>query len=80
MRVWQYYDHKSHHARSPCEKDRPLHETTSRTKPKDGCHIASMDGTWMMLTDGLGGMRDDDGILSFWPHRAPEATLYFGSR
>ena len=39
---------------------------------KDGCHIASMGGTWMMLSYGLGGMRDDDGILSFWPHRAPE--------
>jgi alpha,alpha-trehalose phosphorylase len=39
---------------------------------KDGCHIASMGGTWMMLTYGLGGMRDDDGGLSFWPRRAPE--------
>jgi alpha,alpha-trehalose phosphorylase len=39
---------------------------------KDGCHIASMGGTWMMLTYGLGGMRDNDGTLSFWPRRAPE--------
>jgi alpha,alpha-trehalose phosphorylase len=39
---------------------------------KDGCHIASMGGTWMMLTYGFGGMRDNDGTLSFWPHRAPE--------
>jgi len=39
---------------------------------KDGCHIASMGGTWMMLSYGLGGMRDDDGTLSFWPRRAPE--------
>lgn len=39
---------------------------------KDGCHIASMGGTWMMLTYGLGGMRDDDGTLSFCPRRAPE--------
>lgn len=38
---------------------------------KDGCHIASMGGTWMMLTYGFGGMRDDDGTLSFWPRRAP---------
>ena len=46
---------------------------------KDGCHIASMGGTWMMLTYGLGGMRDYDGTLSFWPRRAPEvdATLQF---
>ena len=39
---------------------------------KDGCHIASMGGTWMMLTYGFGGMRDHDGMLSFWPRRAPE--------
>jgi len=39
---------------------------------KDGCHIASMGGTWMMLTYGLGGMRDNDGRLSFWPRRAPQ--------
>jgi alpha,alpha-trehalose phosphorylase len=42
---------------------------------KDGCHIASMGGTWMMLAYGLGGMRDDNGMLSFWPHRAPEDTV-----
>ena len=39
---------------------------------KDGCHIASMGGTWMMLTYGFGGMRDSNGMLSFWPRRAPE--------
>jgi alpha,alpha-trehalose phosphorylase len=39
---------------------------------KDGCHIASMGGTWMMFAYGFGGMRDDDGKLSFWPRRAPE--------
>jgi alpha,alpha-trehalose phosphorylase len=39
---------------------------------KDGCHIASTGGSWMMMTYGLGGMRDDDGHLSFWPRRAPE--------
>ncbi|HEY2527681.1 MAG TPA: glycosyl hydrolase family 65 protein [Xanthobacteraceae bacterium] len=39
---------------------------------KDGCHIASMGGTWMMLAYGFGGMRDDDGTLSFWPRRAPQ--------
>jgi len=49
---------------------------------KDGCHIASMGGTWMMLAYGLGGMRDDDGMLSFWPRRAPEdnAILRFPVR
>lgn len=46
---------------------------------KDGCHIASMGGTWMMLTFGFGGMRDDDGTLSFWPRRPLEdnAVLRF---
>ena len=44
---------------------------------KDGCHIASMGGTWMMLTYGLGGMRDDNGSLSFWPRRAPEDNAIF---
>ncbi|MBV8334348.1 MAG: glycoside hydrolase family 65 protein [Alphaproteobacteria bacterium] len=39
---------------------------------KDGCHIASMGGTWMMLAYGFGGMRDDNGALSFWPRRAPQ--------
>lgn len=42
---------------------------------KDGCHIASMGGTWMMLTYGFAGLRDNDGKLSFWPRRAvPEDT------
>src|SRR6516225_6014924 len=54
---------------------------------KDGCHIASMGGTWMMLTYGFGGMRDDNGTLSFWPRRAPEdnailrfSVIYLGQR
>src|SRR5262244_3051419 len=49
---------------------------------KDGCHIASMGGTWMMLTYGFGGMRDDNGTLSFWPRRAPQdnAILRFPVR
>ena len=36
---------------------------------KDGCHIASMGGTWMALTYGFGGMRDYDGVLTFRPRR-----------
>src|SRR5271169_4261497 len=31
---------------------------------KDGCHIASMGGTWMMPSYGSSGMRDHDGTLS----------------
>ncbi len=40
----------------------------------DGCHIASMGGTWMIWTYGFAGMRDYDGTLSFHPRRPPEAT------
>jgi alpha,alpha-trehalose phosphorylase len=38
-----------------------------------------MGGTWMMLAYGFGGMRDNDGTLSFWPRRAPQdnAVLHF---
>jgi alpha,alpha-trehalose phosphorylase len=41
---------------------------------KDGCHIASMGGTWMTLAYGFGGMRDYDGVLTFRPRRPPEST------
>jgi alpha,alpha-trehalose phosphorylase len=46
---------------------------------KDGCHIASMGGTWMAFTYGFGGLRDYDGTLWFRPQRPPEpeATLRF---
>jgi alpha,alpha-trehalose phosphorylase len=46
---------------------------------RDGCHIASMGGTWMVLTYGFAGLRDYDGTLSFRPQRPPEpeATLRF---
>jgi len=40
---------------------------------KDGCHIASMGGTWIALVYGFGGLRDYDGTLSFRPQRPPEA-------
>src|SRR5213594_4456959 len=40
---------------------------------KDGCHIASMGGTWMVLAYGFGGLRDYQGTLSFRPQRPPEA-------
>jgi len=40
---------------------------------KDGCHIASMGGTWMILAYGFAGLRDYDGMLSFQPHRPPES-------
>jgi len=33
----------------------------------DGCHIASMGGTWMTAVYGFAGMRDYDGRLSFRP-------------
>jgi alpha,alpha-trehalose phosphorylase len=34
---------------------------------EDGCHIASMGGTWMVIVYGLAGMRDYGGVLSFRP-------------
>jgi alpha,alpha-trehalose phosphorylase len=34
---------------------------------KDGCHIAAMGGSWMILVYGFAGLRDDDGRLSFNP-------------
>jgi alpha,alpha-trehalose phosphorylase len=34
---------------------------------KDGCHIASMGASWMVLVYGFGGMRDYNGVLSFNP-------------
>jgi alpha,alpha-trehalose phosphorylase len=40
---------------------------------RDGCHIASMGGTWMVFTYGFGGLRDYDGRLSFRPQPPPEA-------
>ena len=40
---------------------------------KDGCHIASMGGTWMVMVYGFAGMRDDDGALTFRPKRPKEA-------
>jgi alpha,alpha-trehalose phosphorylase len=36
---------------------------------KDGCHIASMGGTWMGVVYGLAGLRDHGGRLSFNPNR-----------
>jgi len=36
---------------------------------KDGCHIASMGGTWMGVVYGLAGLRDDGGRLSFHPNK-----------
>jgi len=46
---------------------------------RDGCHIASMGGTWMVLTYGFGGLREYDGPLSFRPQRPPEfqSSLHF---
>ena len=34
----------------------------------DGCHIASMGGTWMVATYGFAGMRDYDGNINFSPN------------
>jgi alpha,alpha-trehalose phosphorylase len=46
---------------------------------RDGLHIASLAGTWIVAVAGFGGMRDHDGVLSFAP-RLPEGLtrLAFG--
>ena len=46
---------------------------------RDGLHIASLAGTWIVAVAGFGGMRDHDGVLSFAP-RLPAALtrLAFG--
>jgi len=38
---------------------------------RDGLHIAALAGTWIALVAGLGGMREQDGGLTFAP-RLPE--------
>ncbi|MDJ0772425.1 MAG: glycosyl hydrolase family 65 protein [Mastigocoleus sp. MO_167.B18] len=38
---------------------------------KDGCHMAAMGGSWMLMIYGIAGMRDDNGTLSFNP-RLPQ--------
>jgi alpha,alpha-trehalose phosphorylase len=40
---------------------------------KDGCHIASMGGTWMVFVHGFAGMRDYNGQISFNP-KLPESV------
>ncbi len=37
----------------------------------DGLHIASLAGSWIVLVEGFGGLRDHPGVLSFAP-RLPE--------
>jgi alpha,alpha-trehalose phosphorylase len=38
---------------------------------RDGVHIASLAGTYVALVFGFGGLRYEDGMLSFWP-RLPD--------
>jgi alpha,alpha-trehalose phosphorylase len=46
---------------------------------RDGLHIASLAGAWIVAVCGFGGMRDHDGMLSFTP-RLPArlSRLCFG--
>lgn len=46
-----------------------LHDLEHNTR--DGLHIASLAGTWMVLVAGFGGMRHHGGTLQFAP-RLPE--------
>lgn len=43
---------------------------------EDGCHITSMAGTWLSVTKGFGGMRVQDGRLSFSPFLPDQWTSY----
>ena len=46
---------------------------------RDGLHIASLAGAWIVAVAGFGGMRDHDGALSFTPRLPPRLTrLAFG--
>src|SRR5438132_765297 len=46
---------------------------------RDGLHIASLAGTWIVAVAGFGGMRDHDGVLSFTPWLPERLTrLAFG--
>ena len=39
---------------------------------RDGVHIASLAGTWIVLVSGFGGLRHEDGTVSFAP-RLPDS-------
>jgi alpha,alpha-trehalose phosphorylase len=39
---------------------------------RDGVHIASLAGAWIVAVAGFGGMRDHDGRLNFAPHLPPQ--------
>jgi len=43
---------------------------------RDGCHIASMGGTWMGVVYGVAGLRDYGGRLSFHPHARAQALRF----
>ena len=46
---------------------------------RDGLHIASLAGAWIVAVAGFGGMRDHDGALSFTPRLPQRLTrLTFG--
>jgi alpha,alpha-trehalose phosphorylase len=42
----------------------------------DGCHIASMGGSWMAVVYGFAGFRDHSGRPSFRPRRIDEITRF----
>jgi alpha,alpha-trehalose phosphorylase len=46
---------------------------------RDGLHIASLAGAWIVAVAGFGGMRDHDGAMSFAPRLPQRLTrLAFG--
>lgn len=63
-----YADKAVHYARAALLMD--LGDVAGNMK--DGCHIASMGGTWMVFVYGFAGMRDYNGRLSFEPRMPAE--------
>jgi alpha,alpha-trehalose phosphorylase len=41
---------------------------------RDGLHLASLAGAWLVAVAGFGGMRDHDGSLAFSPRLPPDLT------
>ncbi|GHO50938.1 glycoside hydrolase family 65 protein [Ktedonospora formicarum] len=46
---------------------------------QDGLHMAALAGCWTALVAGVGGLRSQDGVLSFKP-RLPEAITFLAFR
>jgi alpha,alpha-trehalose phosphorylase len=41
---------------------------------RDGVHVAALAGTWLALVAGFGGLRDNEGVVTFAPRLPPAIT------